>query len=327
MIGYFPFTISVIIPVYNADSFLDHCISSVLNQEYKNIELILVNDGSTDRSLDICNYYVQKDKRVKLFSQSNKGASAARNLGIENATGDYISFVDADDWIEPDRFSLCKDYLINEVDIVIYSESNKLQLNTVFDERYIVNDLLPAYIGSSRGNIPLPVLICSLLVKRDIITNISFSSITFMEDRLFFLETLMNSKTAVVIHNESYHYRENPTSLTSNYNHNFVKDLTEANKKIIHLLKQYNLHSSGLMYFHINTICRFAFFLLKYELNLRVHRNVIKDDLTNYYIGNNLKVLLTWGLTIRLMLRNPKWILVKLRYFDSLLYLYKAKRI
>ena len=93
--------ISVIVPVYNVEKYLDNCVMSILDQDYQNIEIILINDGSTDNSLAICHSYVGKDKRVKLFSQKNQGLSAARNLGIQKANGEFVMFVDSDDYVEP----------------------------------------------------------------------------------------------------------------------------------------------------------------------------------------------------------------------------------
>ena len=94
--------ISVIIPVYNIEKYLSRCITSVVNQTYKNLEIILVDDGSTDGSAKICDEWAQKDERIKVFHIGNDGVSAARNLGIDNSNGDYICFVDSDDWLECD---------------------------------------------------------------------------------------------------------------------------------------------------------------------------------------------------------------------------------
>lgn len=93
-------TVSVIVPVYNSEKFLCRCIDSILNQTYRNIELILVNDGSTDKSGDICNNYADRDPRVHVLHQANKGVSAARNSGIYHASGNYLQFVDSDDFID-----------------------------------------------------------------------------------------------------------------------------------------------------------------------------------------------------------------------------------
>ena len=92
--------VSIIIPVYNTAKFLPRCLNSVQNQTYKNLEIILINDGSTDNSLTIAEDYAKKDPRIKIITQKNQGLSAARNTGLKNATGDFITFVDSDDEIK-----------------------------------------------------------------------------------------------------------------------------------------------------------------------------------------------------------------------------------
>lgn len=96
--------VSIIIPIYNAEEYLEKCVESVLNQTEKDIEVILVDDGSKDNSLKICRSYSERDKRVRVIHQENAGVSAARNKGIKIASGKYIGFVDSDDWIEPDMY-------------------------------------------------------------------------------------------------------------------------------------------------------------------------------------------------------------------------------
>lgn len=117
-------------PVYNAEKFLDISIPSVLNQDYRNIELILVNDGSTDNSLEICKKYADSDKRIVLINQENKGIAGARNNGLETAKGEYITFIDNDDWVDKDIYT----YLINILDNsdVAFAECG---INIVYDNR------------------------------------------------------------------------------------------------------------------------------------------------------------------------------------------------
>ena len=110
--------ISVIVPIYNTELYLERCIDSIINQTYKNLEIILVDDGSTDRGGEICDAYGKKDSRVKVIHKKNGGAATARNRGLEIAGGEYIGFVDSDDYIAQDMYeSLCK-YLNEDIDIV-----------------------------------------------------------------------------------------------------------------------------------------------------------------------------------------------------------------
>ena len=117
--------ISVIVPVYNVEKYLHKCIKSILDQTYKNLEIILVNDGSKDNSGMICDEFAKIDSRVKVIHQLNQGASVARNVGIDVSNGDYIGFVDSDDFIEPDMYELLlKNLLKNKVDVSICGIKN-----------------------------------------------------------------------------------------------------------------------------------------------------------------------------------------------------------
>jgi len=104
--------VSVIVPVYNVENYLEKCIQSIISQSFKNLEIILINDGSTDRSKEICEQFAAKDKRIIFLNQENQGVSAARNAGLDICTGDYISFVDSDDYISSDMI----EFLVNNLE-------------------------------------------------------------------------------------------------------------------------------------------------------------------------------------------------------------------
>lgn len=120
--------VSVIIPVYNVEAFIAQCLESVINQTYKNLEIICINDGSTDSSKDICDSFTQRDNRVRVIDQKNKGLSGARNSGIEYAKGEFIFLLDSDDWLA----SRAIESLVNDskgYDVIVggvlaYNESN-----------------------------------------------------------------------------------------------------------------------------------------------------------------------------------------------------------
>ena len=97
--------ISIIVPVYNAEKYLERCLNSILAQKFINFEVLLINDGSSDESLYICNMFALKDNRITVFDKKNEGVSATRQYGIEKATGAYSVFIDADDWIEPNMLA------------------------------------------------------------------------------------------------------------------------------------------------------------------------------------------------------------------------------
>ncbi len=112
--------VSVIVPVYNVEKYLERCIESLINQTFDDIEIIALNNGSTDKSLDILNYYAHKDKRIRVINNKNIGVSKSRNIGIEEAIGEYISFVDSDDWIDSNMIYILYDTISdNNCDLVM----------------------------------------------------------------------------------------------------------------------------------------------------------------------------------------------------------------
>ena len=116
------YKISVIVPVFNAEMFLDKCINSIIDQTYKNLEIILIDDGSKDNSLVLCNEYAYKDNRIKVIHKENGGVSSARNTGLDNCVGDLVAFVDSDDYLEPNTYEKCVDlFAKKQVDMVRYS--------------------------------------------------------------------------------------------------------------------------------------------------------------------------------------------------------------
>lgn len=135
--------VSVVVPVYNAEKTLEHCVNSILQQSYTNWELLLIDDGSTDRSKEICRKYCQSDKRISYFYKENGGASSARNLGITKATGKFITFIDSDDWIEletvekllTEALSSHAEYTIPRMRIVIFNEKEEC-----IEERYDMDE-------------------------------------------------------------------------------------------------------------------------------------------------------------------------------------------
>ena len=119
--------ISVIVPIYNVENYLRMCLDSIQNQTYKNFECLLINDGSPDNSAEICREYAAKDSRFRYFEKENGGVSSARNLGIERSEGVYITFVDSDDWVEPDYLEVLYSIIVQEkadISVSTYKQFN-----------------------------------------------------------------------------------------------------------------------------------------------------------------------------------------------------------
>lgn len=143
--------ISIVVPIYNSENYIERCINSIINQSYKNLEIILVNDGSKDSSLNICKKFAEQDERITILNQSNKGVSAARNAGIEIATGKYISFIDADDTVEANYiYELVENSNNGEIDVVICSYNDIYVKGKIKDNRlkkcaYLSNEISNDY--------------------------------------------------------------------------------------------------------------------------------------------------------------------------------------
>lgn len=204
--------ISVIVPVYNAEKYLDSCIRSVLQQTYPNWELILIDDGSKDESGSIADQYKQTEDRIRVIHQQNAGVSTARNQGLDMATGNYIAFLDADDELTTDCLKkLIETAIENHADIVAgkcssdRKSTNPLSEITVWrGEEALKNALMDN---------PFTYSACAKLFRRECIGNTRFvPEIKINEDSFFIFQLVAKKPTFVGIEDEVYLYRENPNS-------------------------------------------------------------------------------------------------------------------
>lgn len=207
--------ISVIVPVYNVESYLEKCIESIQNQSYKSLEIILVNDGSTDSSGDICDKYATCDKRIRVIHQKNGGISSARNTGLEVANGDYIAFVDSDDYIEPkmyeDLLNVLKEYNLDIIDCGSFRDKNGMITGGCNDgqiEIYEKDDALRLAMHDGFTSV------WNKLYKRDIVINIRFPEGRKFEDSAISYLYIANANRIGHINRSYYYYRLNLNSTT-----------------------------------------------------------------------------------------------------------------
>lgn len=214
--------ISIIVPIYNVGKYLPKCIESILNQTFKNFELILVNDGSTDNSGVVCDDYAKKDTRIKIIHKSNGGVSSARNAGLYVAKGEYIGFVDPDDYIDKNMYEklyrLCID---NNSDIAICRfnrEINRKIQNKESTEEIIELNNMEAMNELFKGNL-YRFSLCNKLFSKKCFNDVLFPEERIHEDLSTTYKLFANSKKAVYINYCGYIYvrREN-SILTSTYN-------------------------------------------------------------------------------------------------------------
>lgn len=216
--------VSLIVPVYNCEKYLRKSVSAILTGTYNNIEVILINDGSTDDSLTICNQLQDMDKRVKVFSQANQGPSAARNKGIELAVGSYIVFVDSDDEVSK---SYVKDLicLIHRQNAILGQVGYTQDINEIFCVKNIREDSLKSCTASDAfkflwcGGLVDGYLWNKIFVRKSIVENKIFfcEETRIWEDSLFIFEYLSASNgVCFVCENKDYFYRVNDESITHN---------------------------------------------------------------------------------------------------------------
>ncbi len=229
--------ISIIIPIYKVEAYLPKCLESILDQNYNNIEVICVNDESPDQSLELLSEYSQKDARVKVVNQKNQGVSAARTRGLKVAKGDWILFVDGDDWIDKDTCEKALAIaLVQQVDIVLWgykkefenrSEQKQLFTKSTFFDLREYNELQRRVLGLYREELSDPagadsiVTVWGKLYRAELIKDIEFVDLKIIgtaEDALFNLEALGKAKTAYYSNDIFYHYRKNNVvSITTGY--------------------------------------------------------------------------------------------------------------
>ena len=201
--------ISVIIPVYNVEKYLEKCIKSVINQTYKNLEIILVNDGSTDSSGEICNKFLKLDSRIILLNKVNEGLSAARNFGIQNSNGEYISFIDSDDFISDRMFEVllnninkwdCDISIVEKCDVFEDKEFDLKPLNEKQCYIYTKQEAMEKYF---EGNF-IPAW--GKLYRRELFKNIKFPVGVLNEDEAIMIKLLDRCKKNIVYQNRQLYF-------------------------------------------------------------------------------------------------------------------------
>lgn len=231
--------ISVIVPIYNTGNKLNKCIKSILKQTYKNFELILVNDGSTDNSLDICKYYSKKDNRIKIIDKKNEGTIKTRQRGISESNGKYITFVDSDDYVDEKMLEILHNEIVkNSCDIVVCDffrtvgkiikkrqKNRYFENEQLFDENSIKNELICSYLYGDGFSASL----YAKLYKAELFENIGKYSkrINFVGDDLVTnIEIFLKANKVKVIKNRLYYYTYGGG--TSRYMKSLFDDIIEA---------------------------------------------------------------------------------------------------
>lgn len=205
--------ISIIIPVYNVEEFLDQCIKSVLGQSYKKLEIILVDDGSTDQSGKICDKYQMTDERIKVIHKENGGLSDARNAGLRLAKGKYYSFIDSDDYIVPEMIQTMLDCIKrNQCEIAVcnmvrfFKDGDSTQFYHPAEKEQVL-------AGEERFQTLNQPSVCNKLFYSELFNNIKFPKGKYYEDTYIYHELLYQAQSIVLTGIDSYWYRERTDSI------------------------------------------------------------------------------------------------------------------
>ena len=232
--------ISIIIPVYNTGKYLNRCIDSIICQTYKDLDIIIVDDGSLSETADICDSIAEADSRIRVFHKQNEGVSVARNYGLSHAEGDYVGFVDSDDWIASNMYErLLVQLTQNKVDIVycdaltIWDNGNELLdtfENILQSQNLKRSDITPPMLFEMAGSV------CRGLYRRDVLENVNFPvGLKFSEDRFFNLQALSKCDSIYYL-KEAFYYRYMREGSCVN---SFHSDAVEVARKGFDLMSEY----------------------------------------------------------------------------------------
>lgn len=291
--------VSIIVPVYNAEEYLEKCLDSLVNQSLKDIEIILVNDGSKDNSENIINKYLDKYKNIKYFKNKNEGAAKSRNFGIKNATGDYVLFVDSDDWVDSEiTLKLYNKAVQNNSDIVVcgaYKVVDNQNVNLQTFKKYD-SDIFKNYILNCSGP-------CWQLIKRDLIidNNLYFLENHFYEDIAVVPAYCLFAKKIVYLDENLYYYliRSGSTMNQKLYNKS-LEDIFDSMNNLKQIFIKNNLYRkyySELEYIFIKHLLHAATLrFLKFNKYNNIDKivKIIKKEFPNwnkniYFKKENLK--------------------------------------
>ena len=233
--------VSVIIPIYNVEKYLEKCLDSIIKQSYTNLEIILVNDGSTDSSREICLRYLEKDKRFKLIEQINQGISVTRNTGLENMTGDYLLYIDPDDYIAPNMIEiLVQNIEEHQADMATCGIYNVYKDRTIPQyskhERYLC-DAKEAYRQILIGE-KIPGSLCNKLIRYEFVKDLRFPVGRHYEDAFFHIDLMQNIQTVYVDTQPLYYYVHREGRITTAKYQKSSYDIINAYEKNLHMIKK-----------------------------------------------------------------------------------------
>ena len=310
--------ISVIVPIYNVEKYLGECIESIINQTYKNLEIILIDDGSTDNSYKICEQYKSIDDRIKVIHKMYGGVSQARNTALEIATGEFISFIDSDDWINLKFYEIMMKNMIKyDSDIVVcnfnYVYKDKIKNRNIEETIRIFNKEEAMREIIEEGLIYS--VVWGKLYKTKLIDNIKFKENKINEDEFFTYKICAKAKRIVYIPETLYQYRQRPNSIMSNYSVKRLDGVEALYERMEFIKSEFpKLYSEDKLLFCYTCIYHYQMLLINNIVDKKAKNTLIKyrksidfslKDFIKYSLKDNVYICLSWiSLGICCKLRN-----------------------
>lgn len=308
LIGGFMSKVSIVVPIYNAEKYLEKCIKSILGQTFLDIEIILINDGSNDKSLSICEKYAKNNSKIIIINKKNQGCIATRRVGIIKSKSKYITFVDADDWISENAIevlyrsieesqsdiSVCnfKKVLGKSGIIKINNKSRYFNENNIYEGEEIKNKLVEVWLHGH----PFPASLCGKLYKKDYLVNSGkyLERINFLGEDLFYnMEIFLKVKKVNIVKEPLYYYRTG--GITSKFMPNMFSDMINGYKIQREVIEEYYESSrekryNGISIMLINTFktCMKNMFMsqlneleIKKNIELYINEEIIIEAINN----------------------------------------------
>ena len=310
-------TISIIIPVYNVEKYLNKCLNSVIEQTYKNIEVILIDDGSTDNSGKICDEYAKNDIRIKIIHQQNGGVSTARNNGLEHATGKYITFVDSDDYIEKEMIeTMAKKIMKKNADIVICGVTDRDEENNIINQSLNKKENVFNNIEAIKEMLDEKLFNCvcwAKLYKKELFRNIKFNSkIRIAEDMDVLYRVFYKSNKIIQIPERLYNWTSRGDSVTKGNDMSKWQDEIDVCENIIKFCEE---NCNEIEDYAVKRYIRINLTLslnnLK-ENGTKENYNTLKKNLKKYDIEKNKAIRKKEKIKVKMIIYHPK--VIKLLY-------------
>jgi glycosyltransferase involved in cell wall biosynthesis len=308
--------ISVIVPVYNVEQYLSRCLDSIINQTYRNFEVILVDDGSPDKCPEICDYYALQDNRIKVIHKENGGLADVRNEGIRASSGEFITFIDSDDFVSFRYLEVLLDGITrHNADIIIakfqrFESKNNIKNFVIIDDWKLLSkeDVFQKYTSLNTSEAMPFISSCNKLYKRSLFDDIEYPKGFYYEDAYTSYKLLDKAKTIVVTSNQLYFYFINPKSIMGqSFNNKHLEMIDAFQQAIQYFNKKGNTEIATMLYAPLLMREIYCWWGVKYILNdkkesieiLRLYQQNCKKL---PYVKN---IDLRWKIIFRLFAKCP----------------------